>query len=161
MQAIKKLKSLHFKEWRRRSTAPDYAYPRPTYSDKNANGLTKCIIDFLNFSGCQAERISSEGKVVDNRQTYTDCIGRAKTIGSVQRTYSSTTNGTADISATIKGLSVKIEVKVGRDKQSEAQKRYQEAIEKAGGIYVIAKTFEGFYGWFINEFRAREGGGDE
>ena len=63
------------------------------------------------------------------------------------------TAGSADISATIKGRSVKIEVKIGKDRQSEAQKRYQENIEKAGGTYYIAKNFDDFV-IFFNEFVA-------
>jgi hypothetical protein len=46
---------------------------------------------------------------------------------------------------------VKIEVKIGKDRQSEAQKRYQENIEKAGGIYYIAKNFDDFVEFF-NDF---------
>jgi hypothetical protein len=156
MEAFKNLKRLHFSEWRRRTTAPDYTYPRPTYTDKNANGLTKCIVDFITFSGGQAERISSEGKIVDKRKTYRDVIGRAVTVGGIQRTYSSTTNGTADISATIMGRSVKIEVKIGKDRQSEAQKRYQEGVERAGGIYYIARDFQTFYDWFLKTFQPEE-----
>jgi hypothetical protein len=60
------------------------------------------------------------------------------------------TAGSADISATIKGRSVKIEVKIGKDRQSEAQKRYQENIEKAGGTYYIARNFDDFVEWYEN-----------
>ena len=56
--------------------------------------------------------------------------------------------GTADISATIGGRSVKIEVKVGRDRQSEAQRIYQQQVEAAGGIYYIATDFESFVKWY-------------
>ncbi len=153
MGALKHLKELHYQHWQRRypNTDPKY-YSRPTYTDKTANGLTRCIIEYLNLSGYQAERIGSEGRVIDTRQTVTDCVGRVKTIGGIRRAYSSTTNGTADISATIAGRSVKIEVKVGRDRQSEAQKAYQAAVERAGGIYFIARDFESFYRWFQATF---------
>jgi hypothetical protein len=40
---------------------------------------------------------------------------------------------------------VAIEVKIGKDRQSEAQKNYQAMIEKAGGIYWIVKSFDDFY----------------
>jgi hypothetical protein len=30
-------------------------------------------------------------------------------------------------------------VKIGNDRQSEAQKAYQKSIENSGGVYVIAK----------------------
>ncbi|HUT43367.1 MAG TPA: hypothetical protein VMW95_03440, partial [Desulfobacterales bacterium] len=55
--------------------------------------------------------------------------------------------GTADISATIKGLSVKIEVKM-KDKQSPDQKIYQEQVERAGGLYFVARDFTSFKQWF-------------
>lgn len=161
MKVMEKLRELHYQNWRRLTTAPDYTYPRPNYSDKKANGLTKCIIDFLNFSGYQAERISSEGRVIDTRKTYTDVTGRVKTIGGIQRAYSTTTNGTADISATIGGRSIKIEVKIGRDMQSEAQRGYQKSIERAGGVYFIAKDFQSFYEWFTETFEPEEAVGSE
>ena len=58
------------------------------------------------------------------------------------------TKGTADISSTINGKSVKIEVKYGRDVQSEVQKQYQNKIETAGGIYYIARDFDKFVEWY-------------
>lgn len=166
-QALKKLRSLHFEHWRRQYPAiEEKYYPRPTYQVSKANGLTRAIIDFIRFNGGQAERISSEGRVIDKRQTVTDVIGRVKTIGSVQRTYSSTTNGTSDLSAIIPdratgiGRSVKIEVKVGKDRQSEAQKAYQEAVTRAGGIYYVARDFEAFVEWYNQTFGSKEGGGN-
>ncbi len=57
------------------------------------------------------------------------------------------TKGTADISATIRGRSVKIEVKQ-KDKQSEVQKQYQQSIESAGGIYEIFRDFDSFVLWY-------------
>jgi hypothetical protein len=63
------------------------------YTDKTANGLTKCIIDFLNYSGQQAERISTMGRVLDNRKTFVDVMGRSRTIGSTQYIPSTSTKG--------------------------------------------------------------------
>ena len=62
------------------------------------------------------------------------------------------TKGSADISATIQGKSVKIEIKWGNDRQSPAQVKYQSEIEKAGGIYVIVHTYDQFYGWYTATF---------
>ncbi len=131
---------------------PAYARATPSYSDKTANGLTKCIIDFINLSGGQAERISNTGRQIDNRITVLDVIGRSKTIGSMEWVRGTGKNGTADISATIKGRSVKVEVKIGRDKQSQDQKNYQKEVERAGGIYFIARNFESFYNWYNQKF---------
>lgn len=132
---------------------PKHALPKSKpYSDRTANGLTKCIVHFLNFTGHQAERISNTGRVIDNRKTYTDVLGRRGTIGSTKWIPGTGTNGTADISATIYGRSVKIEVKVGKDRQSEAQRQYQESVERAGGIYFTADTFGGFIKWYAEIF---------
>ena len=132
-------------------TFPQHAIPVPKYNDKTANGLTKCIIDFVNFSGGQAERINTMGRMIDNTKTVTDVLGNKKLIGSKKYIPSTGTKGSADISATIKGRSVKIEVKIGKDRQSEYQKQYEHHITQAGGVYVIAKDFDGFILWF-NQF---------
>lgn len=122
------------------------------YRDDSANGLTKCIIDFVTLKKGQAERIANMGRRLTTQQTFTDVIGRQRTIGSTKWIPSNGANGTADISATIKGKSVKIEVKIGRDIQSDVQKKYQKTIEAAGGIYVIASSFEQFHDWYNKNF---------
>ena len=127
---------------------PKEYIPKPTYSDKTANGLTKCIIHFVKANGYQAERISNTGRYIDNSKVVTDSMGFQKRIGSGQYIKGTGTNGTADISATIKGKSIKLEVKIGKDRQSEAQKKYQADIERAGGIYVIVKDFDEFINFY-------------
>lgn len=133
----------------KRDKYPGFPYPPKTqFSDKTANGLTKCIITFLKLQNCQAERVSNTGRMIDRRRKVTDVLGCTKVIGSAEWIPGAGTNGTADISATIEGRSVKVEVKVGKDKQSNAQKEYQRQVEAAGGTYVIARDFQGFYEWF-------------
>jgi hypothetical protein len=127
---------------------PDYV-AKKIYLDKTANALTYAIISWINLNGYQAERISTTGRYVDNSKIVTDVLGNRKKIGSGKYIKGTGTNGSADISATIKGKSIKIEVKIGKDKQSEAQIKYQQMIEKAGGIYFIAKNFDEFYGFYI------------
>jgi hypothetical protein len=128
-------------------THPNYPQdyiPKTMYKDQTANGLTKAICDFINYQGYQAERINTMGTAREKKTTAGKVIG-------VTWTKGTSTAGSADISATIKGRSVKIEVKIGKDRQSEAQKRYQENIEKAGGTYIIAKDFNSFVEWY-NQF---------
>ena len=126
-------------------------YPRFSYTDKTSNGLTKAILDFLRFSGWQAERISVTGRPIDERKTFVDVLGHTRQVGRVRWIPGSMQPGTADISATVKGKSVKIEVKI-RDRQSEAQRRYQREVESAGGVYIIATSFEQFYRWYKSTF---------
>lgn len=131
-------------------TIPEHAIPQPKYTDKTANGLTKCIIDFLKLSGWQAERISNTGRfLVDNQKLIGGQSVFGKTKGTSGKYIKGTgTNGTSDISATIKGRSIKIEVKIGNDRQSQAQKDYEQAVTQAGGIYIISKTFDDFIQWY-------------
>jgi hypothetical protein len=127
---------------------PDIALPKIEYNDRSANGLTKCVLDFLLLSGHFCERTGNEGRVIDGRKTYTDVIGRQKTIGTVKRIKSSGTKGTSDLKAVLYGRMIAIEIKFGSDRQSQAQKDYQAMIERAGGQYWIVKTFEDFYDKF-------------
>ncbi len=122
------------------------------YTDKTANGLTRCIIDFLTFSGWQAERISNTGRMIDRRRMYRDILGRKKQIGSMEWAKGTGAPGTADVSATIAGRSVKIEVKIGRDRQSKAQSSYQKKIEASGGVYFIAANMNEFLTWYQEQF---------
>ncbi len=122
---------------------PQDYIPKTMYKDSTANGLTKAICDWINLHGYQAERINTMGVARTKYRTDGSVAG-------IQWTKGTSTAGSADISATIKGRSVKIEVKIGKDRQSEAQKRYQEMIERAGGIYIIAKDFDSFVEWYEN-----------
>jgi hypothetical protein len=109
------------------------------YKDDNSNDLTRCVIDWINYNSYQAERINSTGRQINIK-------GKNKWI------TGSSTRGTADISATIKGRSVKIEIKckaTGDHYQTEDQKKYQSMIELAGGIYIIVRDFQGFYDWYL------------
>ena len=122
------------------------------HRDDTANGCTRCIIDYLHYKGWQAERINTTGIPQDTRQQATDILGRTRTIGSLTWRPSGSTRGSADISATIQGRSVKIEVKIGKDRQSAAQRQYQVAIEQAGGLYYIARDFTAFVAWYHQNF---------
>ena len=141
---IQQLKALALAHSRtRHPSLPEEARCTRNYTDKTANGLTKCIIDYLTFSGHQAERISSTGRYLDKSKVVSDVLGNSRRIGSGQWIPSSGIKGTADISATIWGKAVKIEIKI-KDRQSPDQRSYQQAIEKAGGLYWICHSMEEF-----------------
>ena len=114
------------------------------------NDLTKAVKLWVEMHGYQAERISTQGQYRDNSKKYTDVMGHTRIVGSGSWTPGTGTKGSADLSCTIAGRSVKIEIKnaATHDRQSEAQKKYQESIEKAGGVYLIVRTFSGFVEWW-------------
>lgn len=141
---LKELKELALEESRRRHpNVPEYVRYIKPYTDKTANGLTRAIIDYLRFNGHQAERINCTGRTIDNTKVVSDVLGDLRHIGSVKWLPTSGQKGTADISATIWGWSVKIEIKI-KDKQSEVQKKYQHDIERAGGSYWLVRSFDEF-----------------
>jgi hypothetical protein len=157
MESIDKLKHLAQQYDRKRyPSMPDYARTIPKYKDTTANGLTKCIIDWIRFSGGHAERISITGRYIDNSRIVEDVLGNKRKIGSGKYIPSTMQKGSADISSTIPvtlangktwGLTAKWEVKM-RDKQSEAQKKYQEQIERSGGYYFIVHSFDEFLEYY-------------
>jgi len=152
-QSLKQLSDLQHAYACSRTKMPTDYVVRTKYIDTTANGLTKCVIDYINFIGGQAERISNTGRYIDESRIVTDVLGNRKKIGTGKYIKGTGTNGTADISATFKGKSIKIEIKM-KDKQSEVQKEYQQAIERAGGIYFICHTFDEFldkFNTFVNQ----------
>lgn len=154
MQSIQHLKQLHIAKQREKyPNVPEYCIVPYDYKDKKANGLTRCIIDWIKYNGGQAERINTMGRPIDKRKTVTDVCGFKKQIGSLEWGKSTATRGSADISATINGKSIKIEIKIGADRQSECQKQYQMDIERAGGVYYIARSFDEFYQWYKLNFK--------
>ena len=132
--------------------------PRPVYSDKTANGLTKMVIDWITLNGGQAERISNMGRYIDSSKVVTNVLGQRIKIGSGKFIPGAGTNGTADISSTIRmningriiGVSVKWEVKIGKDRMSEHQKKYQLEIEGADGYYFVVRSFDDFIQKYIS-----------
>lgn len=122
-------------------------------SDKTANGLTKCIIDWITLKGGYANRINTQGQArVHKVPRYNILTGKTEYRDSVQWTPSTTRIGTPDIDAIIQGKAVKIEVKIGKDKLSPAQVKHLEDIAKAGGLYFVAKDMESFINWYKLNF---------
>lgn len=126
---------------------PEHLLTIAPLKDNSANGLTKCIITFLNGSGHFAERINTTGRYQVEKKAK-DCHGITRVVEKGKWIPGTGTKGSADISATIDGRSVKIEVKYGADRQSVAQRTYQQLTERAGGLYIIARTFDEFLVWY-------------
>jgi hypothetical protein len=143
-----KLKALELEMMMAKSSMNPKYLPSTEWADNSANSLTKSIIFYINATGNQAERIGNQGQYREGNkiQVGTGEIAYTKQLPG-KWTPGQGTKGTADISATINGKSVKIEVKQ-KDKQSDVQKKYQESIEKAKGVYVIMRNFDDFVVWY-------------
>lgn len=136
-------------------TPPSWLAPR-RYRDDNTSGLTRCAIHFLRFKGHHCERTGNTGRPIDQRRTFTDVVGRTRTVGSLKWIPGAGTNGTSDLKAIIDGRFVAIEIKcrATNDRLSPAQKAYQMAVQEAGGLYVIARDFTQFMEWYHENFTA-------
>ena len=143
-QRLIDLETAHLKE--KYPSMPEFALAKTKWSDSSANALTKAVTSFINLSGYQAERINTMGVYREGKKIQ---VGENTRQLKGKYTPSTGTKGSADISATIRGRSVKIEVKYGKDRQSEVQKKYQESIEAAGGTYFIARNFDEFMIFYL------------
>ena len=121
-----------------------------------ANSLTGAILNYIRMTGGHSERVNNIARQVTTKT------------GAKVFIPSANFKGTADIHACKKvqlveavgksfvmggyvyGQFVAIEVKIGKDKQSEAQAYYQECVEGAGGVYIIASDID----QFIREWEA-------
>ena len=107
----------------------DGLYCSPTLPKyKTANGLTKFITNYILWAGWRATRVNTMGRQVGGKWIP-----------------GTTRKGTADISATIKGRSIMIEVKIGADKASEYQLKEQALERKSGGIFEFISSPEEFF----------------
>ena len=96
-----------------------------------ANGLTTFVQNFTNWMGYRATRINTMGRNIGGKWIK----------GATRR-------GTSDLSLTLKGKSVMIEIKIPPDKPSEHQLKEQSKERAAGGIYEFISTPEQFFELF-------------
>lgn len=88
------------------------------------------LIDYITFNGGFATRQQSQGQYNSRLKKYTKAT---------------TKKGVADITGVLCGVPINIEVKIGKDRQSKAQKNVQQQITQAGGEYFIAKDYPTAY----------------
>lgn len=123
------------------SSVPDHALPKAKYNDSTANGLSKAMLDFLSINNHKAWRQSSEGRFRPGKQ-YTDVIGRLRIMKG--EFLPGQNNGAGDVCAIVRGRFISWEIKIGKDRQSPIQKRYQKEVEQSGGLYFICGSFDEF-----------------
>ncbi|WP_242916324.1 hypothetical protein [Pontibacter liquoris] len=139
MNALAELCRLSLERKRERyPNVPPHGIVAPKLSDKDANGLTRCILEYFRLHGGYAVRINTQGQYNEKLKKWTK---------------STTRRGTADVHSCLNGIHYSIEVKVGRDSQSDYQQlETQEQVEGACGRYYVAQDFQSFYDW-INQVK--------
>lgn len=99
------------------------------------NSLTNAVINFLLAQGHFASRIQSQGQYHPTRGRWIKSKVR---------------RGIGDIIACIDGQFWMIEIKTGKDKQSDYQKSVEADVRKAGGKYIIVRAFGEFLGLYMS-----------
>jgi hypothetical protein len=142
----KRLDEVHFlDQCKKYPNFPKDYHPPYKGKDNSTNGLTKCVVDFLNLSGHLAERINTQGQARVNR-----CISGSNRVLGITYTPTTGRKGRADISAKIVHKSlpfpipVEIEIKFGKDRMSKEQKQYEIDIKNVNGVYWVVRTFDDF-----------------
>jgi len=130
--------------------ARDFGVPKAnSYNDKTANGLIRCIYEWLKFNNHYVNRINTQGQVrVEKVQ-----LAHGGVRENIKWTTGTTNKGTADIDSIINSRPVKIEVKVGKDHLSTDQIKEMNRVLKAGGIYYVAHDMESFVKWYDDHTR--------
>lgn len=126
---VKRLENDFFSWKYRNSTIPPQCRVKPHFRDDTANGLTKCIEAWARINGAFSQRQNSEGQ-------YDSRLGRWRKSG--------TTKGIADVQLTYRGKTLNLEIKIGKDRQSDVQKDVEARLLRAGGHYAIIKCYEDF-----------------
>lgn len=116
---------------------PAYARVKSNYTDKNANELSTAIVACINLHNGYAVRVNTQGQ-------FNEKLGR--------RTFGTTRKGTADIHACMLGRHLSIEVKFGRDNLSDEQLETGLDVERAQGLYFVARTYNAFWSWLQLQF---------
>ena len=132
--ALQALTTLEYEHKRTQHPAvPAHAIPKPKFSDRDANGLTRCIVRFIELRGGFASRLSSTGTFRADLQRFVSSQQRA---------------GLPDVLAVVGGLALFVEVKIGKDRLSDDQRQTIADLQEAGALVFVATDFAGFFEWF-------------
>lgn len=127
--SVKQLEIDYF-DWKyRQSSIPVQCRFKKTFRDDTANELAGCIEAWCKVNGAFFQRQNSQGQY----------DGRLK-----MWRKSGTTKGIADVQVTYKGKTYNLEIKVGKDRQSEVQREVEQRIKAAGGHYAIIHCYDDF-----------------
>ena len=127
--SVKQLEFEYFEYKYRNSTIPVQCRFKRSFRDDTANGLAGCIEAWAKIHGAFCCRINSEGQYDSSLKMWRK---------------SGTTRGIADVQVTFKGKTYNLEIKIGKDRQSEVQREVEQRIKAAGGHYAIIRCYDDF-----------------
>ncbi len=128
-EGVKQLEKDYFQWKYKDSSIPENCRFVTKLRDDSANRLTDCIEKYCKVHGYHFQRMNSFG-------LYDARLKKWRPSG--------TTKGISDALMIKDGKTIHVEIKYGRDRQSDRQKEIQRSIEAAGGTYIIVRTYEDF-----------------
>lgn len=127
--SVKQLENDYYIWKYRQSSIPVQCRFKKAFRDDTANGLAGCIEAWAKINGAFYQRQNSQGQYDSRLKMWRK---------------SGTTRGIADVQVTYKGKTYNLEIKVGKDRQSEVQKEVELRIKEAGGHYAVIHCFDDF-----------------
>lgn len=118
---------------KRYPNVPGYAIPKTKIDVASTNGLTRAVMQWLQLNGHYCSRIQSQGQYNPTLKRWTKSTVR---------------RGIGDVTTIIKGRSVMIEIKAGKDRLSGHQLKTQKQVEASGGVYLVVRSFDQFIQWY-------------
>ena len=113
---------------------------KPDHHENASGAIEQCIQVYINrIAGCTAWKVDVKG-------TKRKVKGKKEEVW----TKTTSTSGVSDIHALIRGRYLAVEVKFGKDVQSDDQKEFEANVNKAGGTYFLAKSYTHFRQVFLN-----------
>jgi hypothetical protein len=138
--------------------AGGYTQKVKSYSDKNTNGLTRCVKDFLTFKGHYCIRTARQGQARIERVlrggTQQDMKGNGvKTYGKLTFTKNPEAKAFTDLQVSIGGIYFAVEIKCAATKDTikANQKENIKLVEQSGAYAIIVPDMETFYNWYNND----------
>lgn len=128
-EPVKQLENDYYTWKYRQSSIPVQCRFKKAFRDDTANGLAGCIEAWANVHGAFFQRQNSQGQYDSRLKMWRK---------------SGTTKGIADVQVTFKGKTYNLEIKIGKDRQSEVQKAIERKIKAAGGHYAIIRCYDDF-----------------
>lgn len=133
----------------RHANIPEHARPKMKFSDATANDLTTAILAYFSLAKlkgykCRAWRQPSEGRYLPEKWE-TNVVGqRIQTSKGIFIPRDKNAKGAGDILAIVSGKFISLEIKIGKDRQSEVQGEFEMDITDAGGLYFIVRNWDSF-----------------
>jgi len=120
---------------------------------KTANGLTTLVCNVMKWKGHHAERTNNMGRPIKKYfEKFNILSGKLEKIeNGIEWQKGTGVKGSSDIKGHFVNknfqfsIPIYIEIKAGRDRMSEDQKKYERLISDSGALYQVVRTPEDFF----------------